>query len=57
MKEVSIIGVDLAKNVFQLPGAAADSTSARYPGPDVTNRTRKSPDVKLRQCEVPVAPG
>jgi transposase len=26
MKEVSIIGVDLAKNVFQLHGAAADGT-------------------------------
>jgi transposase len=24
MKEISIIGVDLAKNVFQLHGAAAD---------------------------------
>jgi transposase len=26
MKEVSIIGVDLAKNVFQLHGAAADGS-------------------------------
>lgn len=26
MKEISIIGVDLAKNVFQLHGAAADGT-------------------------------
>ena len=26
MKEVSIIGVDLAKNVFQLHGATADGT-------------------------------
>ena len=26
MKKVSIIGVDLAKNVFQLHGAAADGT-------------------------------
>lgn len=26
MKEVSVIGVDLAKNVFQLHGAAADGT-------------------------------
>lgn len=26
MKEVSIIGVDLAKNVFQLHGAAEDGT-------------------------------
>ena len=26
MKEISIIGVDLAKNVFQLHGAAADSS-------------------------------
>ncbi len=26
MKSVSIIGVDLAKNVFQLHGAAADGT-------------------------------
>ena len=26
MEEVSIIGVDLAKNVFQLHGAAADGT-------------------------------
>ena len=27
MGEVSIIGVDLAKNVFQLHGAAADASS------------------------------
>jgi hypothetical protein len=26
MKEISIIGVDLAKNVFQLHGAAADGS-------------------------------
>ncbi|MDP2738196.1 MAG: IS110 family transposase, partial [Pseudorhodobacter sp.] len=26
MKEVTIIGVDLAKNVFQLHGAAADGS-------------------------------
>jgi transposase len=26
MKEISIIGVDLAKNVFQLRGAAVDGT-------------------------------
>ena len=28
MEEVSIIGVDLAKNVFQLHGAAADGSVA-----------------------------
>ena len=27
MEEVSIIGVDLAKNVFQLHGAAADGSA------------------------------
>jgi hypothetical protein len=32
MKEVSIIGIDLAKNVLQLPGAAADG-SVRLVGP------------------------
>jgi hypothetical protein len=32
MKEVSIIGVDLAKNVFQLQGAAADGTVWSSPG-------------------------
>ena len=36
MKEVSIIGVDLAKNVFQLHGATADGT--------VLFRRKLSPD-------------
>ena len=36
MEEVAIIGVDLAKNVFQLQGAAVDGSALAQPPPGNT---------------------